>query len=87
GADASSEHLLSAMSSRIGKHRAQEMLQEIYRKAREEGQPLETLLEEVATDLEITELSQVDLGASGLMVDRVVEAAGRRRSSESEGWP
>ena len=86
GAYASSEHILSAMSERLGKHHAQGLLQEIYRKAREEGQPLAVLLEDVATTAEIAGLSEVDLGASGLMVDRVVETAAQRRAAESEDW-
>jgi adenylosuccinate lyase len=81
-----SEHLLSVMSARLGKHHAQELLQEAYRKAREESQPLGDLLERVATESELAELSYMDLGASGLMVDRVVETACSRRSSESEYW-
>ena len=86
GAGSSSEHLLSAMSARLGKHRAQGLLQDAYRRAREEQRPLAALLEGHATDTELAELSHVDVGASSLMVDRVIETAGRRRSSESEQW-
>jgi adenylosuccinate lyase len=81
-----SEHLLSVMSARLGKHRAQELLQNAYREAREQNRPLGDLLDGVATDSELAELSSRDLGASGLMVDRVVESARRRRSWEPEHW-
>jgi len=81
-----SEHLLSVMSARLGKHRAQELLQNAYREAREQNRPLGDLLDGVATDSELAELSSRDLGASGMMVDRVVESARRRRSSEPEHW-
>lgn len=81
-----SEHLLSVMSARLGKHRAQELLQKAYCQAREQNRPLEDLLDGVATASELAELSCRDLGASGLMVDRVVESARRRRSSEPEHW-
>lgn len=81
-----SEHLLKVISARLGKHRAQELLQEAYREAREQNRPLEDLLDGVATDAELAELSCRDLGASGRMVDRVVESARRRRSSEPEHW-
>ena len=86
GVGSSSERLLSTMSARLGKHRAQGLLQEAYRQAREERRPLAALLEGQATDTELAELSHVNVGASSLMVDRVVETAGRRRSSESEQW-
>jgi adenylosuccinate lyase len=86
GAGASSEHLLSAMSARLGKHRAQGLLQDAYRQAREEGQPLRAVLQGVATDAELAELSHVDLGASEAMIDRVVSTALGRRGSETEQW-
>jgi adenylosuccinate lyase len=86
GASSSSEHLLSAMSARLGKHRAQGLLQDAYRQAREERRALSDVLEGVATEAELAELSYVDIGAAGLMVDRVVDTALRRRESESEQW-
>jgi adenylosuccinate lyase len=81
-----SEHLLSVMSARLGKDRAQDLLRTACRKAREQNRPLADLLKGVATDSEIAELSCKDLGASGLMVDRVVECARRRKSSQPEHW-
>lgn len=87
GAGSSSEHLLSMLSARLGKHRAQGLLQQAYRQAGEERRPLKAVLGEVATDAELAELANVDVGASSLMVDRVAETARRRRSSESEQWP
>ncbi|EIN00500.1 Fumarate lyase [Paraburkholderia hospita] len=86
GFGASSEHLLSAMSARLGKHRAQGLLQDAYREAREDGRPLRAVLQGIATQAELAELSDVDLGASGAMVDRVVDTAVRRRASETGQW-
>jgi adenylosuccinate lyase len=86
GAGASSEHLLSAMSARLGKHRAQGLLQDAYRRARDGGHPLQSVLQGIATDAELAELSHVDLGSSGAMVDRVVSTASSRRASETEQW-
>ena len=85
-ARSSSEHLLSRMSARIGKHRAQGLLQDAYRQARDEQRSLGAVLEGVATDDELAELAHVDLGASGQMVDRVIDTARRRRSAETEQW-
>jgi adenylosuccinate lyase len=85
-AGSSSEHLLSAMSARLGKHRAQGLLQDAYRKAREEQQSLSAVLQGVATDAELAELPHADLGAAGAMVGRVVQTALRRRASETKQW-
>jgi hypothetical protein len=74
------------MSVRLGKHRAQGLLQDAYRQAREEQRDLSAVLIGVATEAELAELSHVNIGASGLMVDRVVDTALRRRASESEQW-
>ncbi len=86
GPGSSSERLLSAMSVRLGKHRAQQLLQDAYRRARQEQRSLATLLDGVASQAELAELSHVDVGASGLMIDRVVETAQRRRATESAQW-
>ncbi|MEX3010625.1 adenylosuccinate lyase family protein [Hoeflea sp. TYP-13] len=86
GFGSSSERLLSEMSARLGKHRAQETLQEAYRRAREERRPVVEMLEGVATAAELAELPKVDVGASGPMVDRVIMTARNRRSSETENW-
>jgi adenylosuccinate lyase len=86
GVGTSSERLLSAMSARLGKHRAQGLLQEAYREAREAGRPLAVVLEGIATDAELVELSHVNMGASGAMVDRVICTATRRRAKETEQW-
>jgi len=86
GLSSSSEHLLSYMSARLGKHQAQDILQDAYRKAREEGHPVSEMLEGIATEAELGQLSKVDVGASGLMIDRVIKTACDRRSSETESW-
>jgi adenylosuccinate lyase len=81
----SSEHLLSQMAPRLGKHHAQALLHEAYRDARS-GTPLSEVLAGVATDEDLVSTSVVDLGASGAMVDRVVTTARRRRDAESVRW-
>lgn len=82
----SSEHVLSLMSARLGKHKAQELLQDAHRVAREQARPLPDVLLGEATPEELAELSRMDLGSSAAMVERVAEAAQRRRASEPELW-
>ncbi|GAA1127237.1 adenylosuccinate lyase family protein [Nocardioides aquiterrae] len=82
---ASSERLLSAMSARLGKHRAQAMLHDAYREALESGRTLPAVLEGRANADELAELARIDTGAAAAMVDEVVARA-RRRPVESEPW-
>ncbi|MCW5662860.1 MAG: adenylosuccinate lyase family protein [Piscinibacter sp.] len=84
--NASSEHLLSVMALRLGKHRAQAVLNDAYRRARDEQLPLEQVLQGVASAQELAELPVIDLGASAAMVDAVVAATQRRRDAEPAEW-
>jgi adenylosuccinate lyase len=82
---ASSERLLSAMSARLGKHRAQAMLHDAYREVLESGRPLTAVLEGRADADELAELTRLDTGAAAAMADEVVARA-RRRREESAPW-
>ncbi len=86
GRSASSEHVLSLMSARIGKHRAQALLQDAYRDAGDGRRSLRDVLGDVATESELAGLVDIDVGAAGAMVDRVLDAARRRRETEGEAW-
>lgn len=81
-----SEHLLSVMAARIGKHQAQELLQWAFLAAKENGVSLHSVLAENASKEELALLSRVKLGSSAKMVDTVVDGARRRRSLEPETW-
>lgn len=82
----SSERLLSVMAQRVGKHRAQELLNDAYRRVRDEQLSLPQALQGVASAHELAELPVVDLGASAAMVDAVAAAAQRRRDAEPAEW-
>lgn len=83
---ASSERLLSAMSERVGKHRAQATLQDAYKESLHSRRPLATVLEGCATADELAELEGVDTGAAAEMADEVVSRARRRRNEEVGSW-
>ena len=74
------------MAKRLGKHQAQATLQDMYLEARRSGAPVATLLAGVATEAELAAAASIDLGASGDMVDRVVQAARERRAVEGPEW-
>ena len=80
---ASSERLLSAMSTRLGKHQAQAALHDAYREALGSGRPLTAVLEGRAEAHELVELERVDTGAASAMADEVVARARRRREKQS----
>ena len=82
--NAASERLLSVMSARLGKHRAQAALQDAYRAAIGSGRPVTAVLELQAGEL--TELTRIDTGAAAEMADEVVARATRRRARESASW-
>ncbi len=85
--DFGSQELLRRMSSRLGKHRANDELQQVYRRARQSGCPLEALIKEVATPAETAGLNQPATGSAAAMVDAVVAASAQRRASETDDWP
>ncbi len=86
GYGSGSEHVLSLMSRRLGKHRAQALLQDAFREARETGKPATEVLRPLATPEESEALDMVDVGTAPEMVDRVVACARARRAAESPDW-
>lgn len=77
---ASSERLLGVLSARLGKHRAQALLQEAYRTSIGTGRSLRDVLDGEVEPNELAVLDTVHTGAAGAMVDSVVAAARERRS-------
>ena len=84
--DFGSQELLSRMSARLGKHRANDELQKAYRQARSSGRPLREVLEGVATPAELDGLDRPATGSAAAMVDAVVAVAADRRASETDEW-
>ena len=84
--DFGSQELLRRLSARLGKHRANDELQQAYRTARLSGRPLTEVLEQVASPAELEGLDRPETGAAGAMVDAVVAAATGRRSAETDEW-
>jgi adenylosuccinate lyase len=93
GGMAASEALLAALSPRIGKHRAQDLLQQLLEEASRRGRPLAeaAAASEVAGLLPDDELRSLlerpSTGAAGAMVDEVARRARERRAGEPETWP
>ncbi|MYJ34840.1 MAG: adenylosuccinate lyase family protein [Acidimicrobiaceae bacterium] len=84
--DFGSQELLRRLSARLGKHRANDELQQAYRTARLSGRPLTEVLEQVASPAELEGLDRPETGAAAAMVDAVVAAATGRRSAETDEW-
>lgn len=84
--DTTSEHLLALVSARLGKHRAQAVLNDAYRVAASTGRPLAEVLASELTTEELAELDVIDVGAAGPLVDRVVRTARRRRDDPGCRW-
>lgn len=89
----SSELLLSTLAPTLGKHRAQDRLQEIFAEAARAGS---SLAEAVAAAPDIAlllspealaSLAGPDVGAAGSMVDALVRRAEEARALESKTWP
>ena len=93
GGYAASEALLAALAPRVGKHRAQDLLQRVLGEARRQGRSLEEAAagSEVARELMTGEfrslLERPQTGAAGAIVDEVVRRAVERRAAEPEAWP
>ena len=81
-----SQELLRRLSARLGKHRAQDRLQQAYQQARLTGRPLAEALAGAAEPDDLVWLDRPALGSAGAMVDAVVEAAARRRAKETDQW-
>jgi adenylosuccinate lyase len=89
-----SERLLSTLASRLGKHEAQQLLQQRLVGAAQRGQSLGDVLaadDRLSGQLQGVEVSELlqdpDTGFAGAMVDAVVAHAGAARSQESDEWP
>ena len=93
GGFAASEALLAALAPRVGKHRAQDLLQRVLSEARQQGRSLEEAAtgSEVAGEIPSGELRSLlerpRTGAAGAMVDEVVRRARERHGTEPEAWP
>jgi adenylosuccinate lyase len=93
GGFAASEALLAALAPRVGKHRAQDLLQRVLGEARQQGRSLEAAAtgSEIAGEIPSDELRSLlerpRTGAAGAMVDQVVRRARERRATEPEAWP
>ena len=93
GGFAASEALLAALAPRVGKHRAQDLLQRVLGEARQQGHSLEEAAtgSEVAGEIPSGELRSLlerpRTGAAGAMVDEVVRRARERHGTEPEAWP
>jgi adenylosuccinate lyase len=93
GGFAASEALLAALAPRVGKHRAQELLQRVLGEARRQDRSLEAAAagSEVAREIPPGELRSLLerpwTGAAAAMVDEAVRRARERRATEPEAWP
>ena len=89
----SSEQLLSAIAPTLGKHRAQDRLQEVLAEVGKTGRSLAEVVAaapDIASLLApeaVVALSDPDAGASGPMVDAVLHKAEEARASEPKTWP
>ncbi|MCY4663592.1 MAG: lyase family protein, partial [Acidimicrobiaceae bacterium] len=84
--DFGSQELLRRLSARLGKHRANDELQQAYRMARLSGRPPAEVLEGMATPAELEGLDRPATGTAAEMVDAVVAAATKRRTGETDEW-
>lgn len=89
-----SERLLATLASRLGKHRAQQLMQQRFERALLRGQSLRDLLtddDEPNGELQEVDVAQLlqqpDTGFSAAMVDAVVARARAARSLEKDAWP
>lgn len=79
-----SERLLAELAPRLGKHRAQAVLQDALRRGRDHGDRLQDVLERTAgLDVGDVALGLPDVGLAPLMVDEVVRRA--RAAREHDG--
>lgn len=93
GGFAASEALLAALAPRLGKHRAQDLLQRVLGEARQQGRSLAEAVagSEVAGEIppdKLRSLLERPLtGAAGAMVDEVIRRARERRAAGPAAWP
>ena len=84
--DFGSQELLRRMSARLGKHRANDELQEAYRMTRLSGRSLAEVLAGIATPAELEGLDRPAIGTAAEMVEAIVAAATQRRTDEPDEW-
>ncbi len=89
-----SEQVLAVIAPKVGKHRAQALLQEALQSGRERGVSFEEALREthgLRPHVDPERLRQavtvLDAGFAGAMVDEVVRRATEARAAEPEAWP
>jgi adenylosuccinate lyase len=89
-----SERILAALAGRLGKHRAQELLQETLAAGIDRGLPMTTVLAEAGitgklSDDELAALATAnpDPGSAPAMVDEVLARARLARAAERPQWP
>jgi 3-carboxy-cis,cis-muconate cycloisomerase len=85
GGYAASEAVLAELSPRLGKHRAQELLQEALRSGREHGRTLEEALQHQGT-LDAPAPPAATVGCSASMVDAVVCRGRAALAAEADPW-
>ena len=85
GGYAASEAVLAELSPRLGKHRAQELLQEALRSGREHGETLEEALRHRGT-LDGAATPAATAGCSTAMVDAVVHRGRAALAAEADPW-
>jgi len=84
-----SEQALALLAPRLGKHRAQDLLQQALAAGRDKRLSLIDALREadLVDDVLERRLAEPFLGAAGEMVDTVVRRARAARAAEPEQWP
>jgi adenylosuccinate lyase len=87
GEYAASEAVLAELAPRLGKHRAQELLQGVLAEARTKGRTLEEALRE-HVDRDVVERAlHPDPGSAPRDVDAIVARIRERRDEEQDEWP
>ncbi len=86
---AASEEMLRVLTTHVGKHQAQDMLQRAYQAVTSDGDlvaELRKLLPAEVVDIELPAADTAKFGASAEMVTRVIGASRARRANEPESW-
>ena len=86
---ANSEQMLRALSEHLGKHSAQDLLQQAYLTVPKGGDlvtEVRSKLPDELADIELPSAEAPESGASAEMVSRVLETSKNRRLNEPESW-
>jgi len=86
---ADSEEMLRVLAAHVGKHRAQDLLQQAYQEVAPDGDlagELRRLLPVEVATIELPKADTAKVGASEEMVHRVIGASHVRRANEPESW-